>query len=63
MLQLPGKIRADMLRRRVKGAVELPPRSRIKFAYLVKILDPATPLAIQGWKEGHVVNALVFQPP
>ncbi|KAF2094620.1 hypothetical protein NA57DRAFT_46191, partial [Rhizodiscina lignyota] len=52
-----------MLRRRVKESAELPPRSRVKFAYLGKMLDPSMSLATQGWREGHVINALVFQPP
>lgn len=32
-------------------------------AYLGKMLDEKETLAAQGWKEGHVVNALVAGPP
>jgi hypothetical protein len=32
-------------------------------AYLGKMLDEKETLAAQGWKEGHVVNALVTGPP
>lgn len=36
---------------------------RIRIAYLGKILDEKTSLAEQGWKEGHIVNALVVGFP
>ena len=33
---------------------------RIRIAYMGKILKEGSPLPAQGWKTGHVVNALVF---
>ncbi|KAI4130179.1 MAG: hypothetical protein LQ347_003489 [Umbilicaria vellea] len=34
---------------------------KVKIAYLGKILKDGETLQAQGWREGHVVNALVFQ--
>ncbi|GAB7348454.1 hypothetical protein MBLNU459_g6871t1 [Dothideomycetes sp. NU459] len=34
---------------------------RIKLAYLGKIMDEEKTLAEAGWRDGHVVNALVFE--
>ncbi|KAI5196582.1 hypothetical protein E4T39_07717 [Aureobasidium subglaciale] len=33
---------------------------KIKLAYMGKILDEFKPLSQTGWKEGHILNALVF---
>lgn len=33
---------------------------KIKIAYMGKILKDNKSLQAQGWREGHVVNALVF---
>ncbi|KAK4155000.1 hypothetical protein C8A00DRAFT_13929, partial [Chaetomidium leptoderma] len=33
---------------------------KIRIAYMGKILQDGSPLMTQGWKQGHVVNALVF---
>lgn len=38
---------------------QVPPKAKIKIAYLGKILDDKLTLMDQGWKEGHVVNALI----
>ncbi|KAK0636513.1 hypothetical protein B0T17DRAFT_483551, partial [Bombardia bombarda] len=38
----------------------LPPNKKIRVAYMGKILKEGLPLPAQGWKAGHVVNALVF---
>ncbi|KAL6718000.1 hypothetical protein ACLMJK_004085 [Lecanora helva] len=35
---------------------------KVKIAYMGKILKDAETLQAQGWREGHVVNALVFNP-
>jgi hypothetical protein len=32
----------------------------VRIAYMGKILKENETLVAQGWKEGHVVNALVF---
>ncbi|CAL8583266.1 hypothetical protein XPA_008895 [Xanthoria parietina] len=50
-----------VLARRIAEQAKLPPKSRIKIAYLGKIFKEGPSLQTQGWKEGHVVNALVFQ--
>ncbi|CAO1605017.1 hypothetical protein XANCAGTX0491_008554 [Xanthoria calcicola] len=50
-----------VLARRIAEQAKLPPKSRIRIAYLGKIFKEAPSLQAQGWKEGHVVNALVFQ--
>lgn len=34
----------------------------MRIAYLGKMLKETEPLLAQGWKEGHVVNALVALP-
>ncbi len=39
---------------------QIPHTTRIRIGYLGKILKEGSPLASQGWKEGHVVNALMF---
>ena len=33
---------------------------KVKIAYMGKILKDGETLQAQGWREGHVVNALVF---
>lgn len=38
---------------------QVPAKAKIKIAYLGKILDDKLTLIDQGWKEGHVVNALI----
>ncbi|CAK7262936.1 hypothetical protein SEPCBS57363_000311 [Sporothrix epigloea] len=49
------------LERRIVDEAQLPRKTRIRIAYLGKILKDNAPLLVQGWKEGHVVNALVFE--
>ncbi|KAL8863022.1 MAG: hypothetical protein Q9178_000395 [Gyalolechia marmorata] len=49
-----------ILARRIVEQAKLPTKSRIKIAYLGKILKEGEPLQAQSWREGHVVNALVF---
>ncbi|CAK7562473.1 MAG: hypothetical protein SEPTF4163_000319 [Sporothrix epigloea] len=49
------------LERRIVDEAKLPHKTRIRIAYLGKILKDNAPLLAQGWKEGHVVNALVFE--
>ncbi|KAL9018283.1 MAG: hypothetical protein Q9185_004386 [Variospora sp. 1 TL-2023] len=39
---------------------ELPGKGRIKIAYMGKLLKEGESLQEQGWREGHVINALVF---
>ncbi|CAK7201777.1 hypothetical protein SEUCBS139899_004492 [Sporothrix eucalyptigena] len=48
------------LAHRISEEAKLPHKTRIRIAYLGKILKDGSPLLAQGWKEGHVVNALVF---
>ena len=40
---------------------QIPGRGKVKIAYLGKIFKDGETLQAQGWQEGHVVNALVFQ--
>ncbi|KAL2818974.1 hypothetical protein BDW59DRAFT_151706 [Aspergillus cavernicola] len=47
------------LARKVQQDVGIPRTQRVRIAYLGKILKEHTPLVDQGWKPGHVVNALV----
>ncbi|EXJ77373.1 hypothetical protein A1O3_09599 [Capronia epimyces CBS 606.96] len=51
--------RVAALTQRIRDETEVPSQARIRIAYLGKILDDRRTLAAQGWKEGHVVNALV----
>ncbi|OAA65514.1 histone-lysine n-methyltransferase clr4 [Niveomyces insectorum RCEF 264] len=48
------------LAHRISEEAKLPHKTRIRIAYLGKILKDSASLNAQGWKEGHVVNALVF---
>ncbi|KAI9814450.1 MAG: hypothetical protein M1827_003306 [Pycnora praestabilis] len=50
-----------VLSRKVQEEAGLPGKGKVKIAYMGKILKDSEPLHTQGWKEGHVVNALVFQ--
>ena len=36
-------------------------KPKLKLAYMGKILKDGESLQAQGWREGHVVNGLVFQ--
>lgn len=42
---------------------QLAPTSRIRLAYMGRVLRDAEPLPAQGWREGHVVSALVSPAP
>ncbi|KAI0095546.1 hypothetical protein F4776DRAFT_658765 [Hypoxylon sp. NC0597] len=46
--------------RKVAEESGLPPTKRVRVAYMGKILKENSSLQGQGWKKGHVVNALVF---
>ncbi|KAK0715902.1 hypothetical protein B0H67DRAFT_601340 [Lasiosphaeris hirsuta] len=48
------------LARHIAEEAQLPSSKRIRIAYMGKILKENLPLLEQGWKQGHVVNALVF---
>jgi hypothetical protein len=37
------------------------PPKHIKIAYRGKLLAPQRTLTEQGWQEGHVINAMVFE--
>ncbi|EPE10589.1 ubiquitin domain-containing protein [Ophiostoma piceae UAMH 11346] len=51
------------LAHRITEAAKLPVKTRIRIAYMGKILKEGTSLVAQGWKEGHIVNALIFDTP
>jgi hypothetical protein len=40
--------------------VQLPSDKNVRLAYMGKILTEGSSLLSQGWKQGHVINALVF---
>ncbi|OIW28810.1 hypothetical protein CONLIGDRAFT_392650 [Coniochaeta ligniaria NRRL 30616] len=46
--------------RRIAEEALLPATKKIRLAYMGKILKEGSSLLSQGWKQGHVVNALVF---
>ncbi|KAI2611903.1 hypothetical protein GGR54DRAFT_334264 [Hypoxylon sp. NC1633] len=46
--------------RKVAEESGLPSTKRVRVAYMGKILKESSSLQAQGWKKGHVVNALVF---
>ncbi|KFY92450.1 hypothetical protein V498_04941 [Pseudogymnoascus sp. VKM F-4517 (FW-2822)] len=48
------------LARMVAEESDLPPQKHLKIAYLGKILRENDTLAAQGWREGHMLNGLVF---
>lgn len=48
------------LARKVAEDSRLPSTKRIRVAYMGKILKENLSLQSQGWKKGHIVNALVF---
>ncbi|KAF2842126.1 hypothetical protein M501DRAFT_998376 [Patellaria atrata CBS 101060] len=50
----------SVLIKRVKEIAGLPPKTKIKIAYLGKILHENESLSAQGWREGHVLNTLIF---
>jgi hypothetical protein len=55
--------RADSVRlliRRIFEESGLPSTKSIRIAYMGKILKESQSPIAQGWKEGHVVNALIF---
>ncbi|KAL4917651.1 hypothetical protein BDW62DRAFT_183575 [Aspergillus aurantiobrunneus] len=47
------------LARKVQQEVGIPRTQRVRIAYLGKLLKEHATLVDQGWKPGHVVNALV----
>ncbi|KAL1955142.1 hypothetical protein VTO42DRAFT_9006 [Malbranchea cinnamomea] len=51
-----------LLARKVQTEGGLSGKYRVRIAYLGKILNEHETLFAQGWKEGHVVNALVTNP-
>jgi len=50
-----------VLARKVEDEAGLHGKGKVRIAYMGKILKEGESLRSQGWKEGHVVNALVFQ--
>ncbi|KAK4444929.1 hypothetical protein QBC34DRAFT_170631 [Podospora aff. communis PSN243] len=45
---------------RIAEDAQLPSHKKIRIAYMGKILKEGSSLSEQGWKQGHVVNALMF---
>ncbi|KAL2871993.1 uncharacterized protein BJX67DRAFT_95584 [Aspergillus lucknowensis] len=48
-----------VIARKIQQEVGIPRTQRVRIAYLGKMLKENTPLTEQGWKPGHVINALV----
>ncbi|RWQ95707.1 ubiquitin domain protein [Paecilomyces variotii] len=48
-----------LLARKVQGEAGISGRQRVRLAYLGRILNEHESLTDQGWKNGHIVNALV----
>ncbi|CAK7272349.1 hypothetical protein SEPCBS119000_005077 [Sporothrix epigloea] len=61
LIQLGREETVRSLERRIVDEAQLPHKTRIRIAYLGRILKDNASLLAQGWKEGHVVNALVFE--
>ncbi|OLN87912.1 Ubiquitin domain-containing protein 2 [Colletotrichum chlorophyti] len=56
-------IESDSVRsvaRKIQEQSGLPPNKKVRIAYMGKILKENVSLTEQGWQQGHVVNALVF---
>ncbi|MCJ1450434.1 hypothetical protein MMC28_000765 [Mycoblastus sanguinarius] len=49
-----------ILVRRIQEEASMNGKGKVKIAYMGKILKEGDTLQAQGWREGHVVNALVF---
>ncbi|KAK2774637.1 hypothetical protein FQN53_003528 [Emmonsiellopsis sp. PD_33] len=51
------------LGRKIQAEADITGKHRVRIAYLGKMLEEKQSLLAQGWKEGHVVNALVVRGP
>jgi len=51
--------RVGLLATRIQAEKDIPDKANLRFAYLGKMLDDKLTLEEQGWKEGHVIQALV----
>ncbi|TLS25324.1 hypothetical protein PpBr36_07325, partial [Pyricularia pennisetigena] len=60
VVTLPKKSPVRVLARRIVEEAKLPNDTSVRIAYLGKILRDTTPLTLQGWQEGHVLNAMCF---
>ncbi|MCJ1223673.1 hypothetical protein MMC12_000316 [Toensbergia leucococca] len=60
VIQLGKEQNIRTLVRRVQEEANISGKGKVKVAYLGKILKDGETLLAQGWREGHVVNALVF---
>jgi len=60
-IKIGSEERVGVLVRRIRDVAGIPPHTRLKIAYMGKILHDHESLASQGWREKDVVNALVFQ--
>ncbi|KAL1844695.1 hypothetical protein VTK73DRAFT_2014 [Phialemonium thermophilum] len=52
--------RVRSVAQKIREKSGLPNSKRIRIAYMGKILKETSSLPSQGWKEGHIVNALIF---
>ncbi|KAF1989421.1 hypothetical protein K402DRAFT_390999 [Aulographum hederae CBS 113979] len=51
----------EELLRRVRDMADILATTSVKFFYVGNLIAPATSLSSHGWREGHVLNAFVFQ--
>ncbi|MCJ1284798.1 hypothetical protein MMC26_004134 [Xylographa opegraphella] len=50
-----------VLIRKIQDEIGISGKGKVRIAYLGKILKEGDSLLAQGWREGHVINALVFE--
>jgi len=62
-VSLGKSLQVGLLARRVASEASIGPSQRIRIAYMGRILNEHETLEKQGWKEGHVINALVSLNP
>ncbi|OKL59948.1 hypothetical protein UA08_04541 [Talaromyces atroroseus] len=59
-----GKTQAvGVLARKIQSEVKIPNTQRVRIVYLGQMLRENEPLVDQGWKQGHIVNAMVVPRP
>jgi len=59
-----GKLQSvGLLANKVQTEAGISGKQRVRIAYLGRILKEDEPLLEQGWKAGHIVNALVVAMP
>lgn len=60
VLRVRKTMKVALLIQTILTEAAIAPGTKIKLAYLGRILETGKPLGEQGWVEGHVINVLVF---